>query len=874
MANIDINSVDVLALSECWLTENSNIPNLPGFNHFHTQSGVGKAGGVMLYYKSHLKISQIFIPELSDNYKEAEFLLVKFTQVNFIMLLTYRHPNCDIKKFIDALDKIMASHCFSSFLTSYVVCGDININLLSTNSHAKEYKNILKGYNFKSLINTPTLSKQFSQSVIDHVWVKNTKLDKTTANICAVQVTDHNMIAINHSHTKNVKYEKTIVRTHNESKILKFITLLSNIDFSLLLESASVMDDKINIFVETIYTLYLTTFPEKKIKRKTKNLPWIDNRIKFLAYRKNQALRKYRKKQTPSNNKRFLTMKNHLNAAIKRNKKIYIQGSLKVASNKQKWLLLNSLVNYKKLNREQFDGPSCDTFGTHYANLFSTIPTSSQPKHNQVINNCLFLFPTNHNEVLTSFQNLPNKRSKQEMDLPLFLWKRIGFIISDPIVYLANFMFETAQFPSLFKKATIIPIFKKGDKNEPANYRPIALLHNLSKIFERLILNRITKFINSFNVLPEFQFGFRANHSTKDAVFALLLKIEENFLANYKTCCIFLDLSKAFDCVNHNTLISILYHLGFRGHACNLIKSYLSNREFTIKYNNACSNCFPILRGVPQGSLLSPILYSLYVSDINKVCEGNIVQYADDSSIIINYVSLPNLQAKLNGISLSLDTYFSSLNLKLNKEKTEIMLFGDNSKTELKLLDTTITPSNCAKCLGYMIDDKRTFSTHIDKICKHIKSFFQRFHQAAPHLPKNSKVSLFKALIIPIVSYACPFILLSSKQQLNKLKITYNRCIKILFRFSHFTSSSQLSSLSSLPSLQSVIHKYSSIYAFKIFTAEVPHIIASKFTRTPRQKMLLKSHRCLSIHNKICEHWNNLPSSTRSSCNKVNFSQL
>ena len=144
-----------------------------------------------------------------------------------------------------------------------------------------------------------------------------------------------------------------------------------------------------------------------------------------------------------------------------------------------------------------------------------------------------------------------------------------------------------------------------------ANYRPFNILRNLSKIFERVLLSRMTNFIDKHYILPDHQFSFRANHSTKDAIFSLMLKIEKNLLENKKTCCIFLDFSKAFDTVHHETLLSILHSLGFRGHFYNILADYLSGRHFRVKLNGTFSQYSPISQGVPQGSIISPLLYCL-----------------------------------------------------------------------------------------------------------------------------------------------------------------------------------------------------------------------------------------------------------------------
>ena len=184
-------------------------------------------------------------------------------------------------------------------------------------------------------------------------------------------------------------------------------------------------------------------------------------------------------------------------------------------------------------------------------------------------------------EILSCFSEMKNKRTKQENDIPMFLWRTIGHIIVKPIWFLVNQMFSQAKFSHMLKMADISPIFKRGDPKIPKNYRLIA-------VFERVILNSITDYCTKNNLLPPSQYGLRSNHSKKDAILKLLLEIENNSLSHLKTCVIFLDMSKAFDLVNHQILLEILNSLGFRGHFSTLLKNYLSGSKFRIKSNYYC----------------------------------------------------------------------------------------------------------------------------------------------------------------------------------------------------------------------------------------------------------------------------------------------
>ena len=432
-------------------------------------------------------------------------------------------------------------------------------------------------------------------------------------------------------------------------------------------------------------------------------------------------------------------------------------------------------------------------------------------------------------------------------------------------------MLET-NFPKIFKYADIIPIHKKGDKKLLNNYRPIATLHNLSKVFENIILNRILDFCDKFDLLPAQQFGFRKKHSTKDAILNLFLQIETNFNNNKKSCCIFLDLSKAFDTVVHEKLLDILFQLGFRGVFGNLIRSYLSERFFRVKVNSSSTIFKRVLCGVPQGSILSPILYTLYVHKLSSL-SNTIIQYADDTTIIIPFSTIQDLLISLQCTSTEIDSFMNDHGLKINVQKTEIVLFGEKKTHQFSFLNDIIISSTFTKFLGLYISADLKFDHHIEKtIIPNIRKHFHIFYHISGYLDKHSKYIVFNAFICPLITYATPFLLNSSKGAWGKLNKTYNRAIKILFHLPTLTPTNQLPHLTNISSLSSLIKIHSLSYTHRIFHFKCPLIICKLFTRSVRSNFILKSHSGYqSLHNTIAEIWNVLPSNCKAEMNKNKF---
>lgn len=436
-------------------------------------------------------------------------------------------------------------------------------------------------------------------------------------------------------------------------------------------------------------------------------------------------------------------------------------------------------------------------------------------------------------------------------------------------------MLSTATFPLIFKAADITPIYKRGNVNDAKNYRPVTTLHNLSKVFERILLNRIINYTSAYSLLPPCQYGFRENHSTKDAILDLFLKIENNILVKMKTCCIFLDWGKAFDMVNHEKLLQILAALGFRGHSHLLFISYLTNRSFRIKHSNEYSKYCPILRGVPQGGILSPILYSLYVNNINSI-HSNIILYADDSTIAIPYIDIVELQITLHSLGKKINDYFEDLHLEINSNKTEIILFGEKSSQHLNFLGEHIKTVEQTKFLGIVIHANRKFNSHIDcSILPNIRKLYSMFYHLSDILDNKTKRLLFQSSIIPYIIYATPFILNIDQRNMKKLSVSYKKALKILFRLPYRYPSELLFNKTHTMCPQTLIQNHTALYAHKIFNVLAPPTINSFFTRTPRRNFIIKPFKDnISTHNTIALHWNALKSDAKIESNFAKFKRM
>ena len=306
------------------------------------------------------------------------------------------------------------------------------------------------------------------------------------------------------------------------------------------------------------------------------------------------------------------------------------------------------------------------------------------------------------------------------------IWSETLKIISNnilsPLTYIINKCLDTGTFPPIFKTAVITPIYKSGDKLSLSNYRPISLLSNLSKIFEKIIKVRMISFINKYKIISEKQFGFREARSTEDAIAPLTSKLYLAIDKNTPALCIFVDLAKAFDTVNH--LLDTLGNVGFRGIAQTLMKNYLTDKSQCVKIKDCLSENRLVSCGVPQGTVLGPILFTIYVYKLfNLPCKGDIISFADDTVVFYESQTWDTLKKIVGKDFKIIIDFFNDKFLTTNIEKTHYVPFSSLSTslpeaTSLKIKCNyqifEIWLESHIKYVGLIVDSNLKWNKHVE----------------------------------------------------------------------------------------------------------------------------------------------------------------
>jgi len=389
--------------------------------------------------------------------------------------------------------------------------------------------------------------------------------------------------------------------------------------------------------------------------------------------------------------------------------------------------------------------------------------------------------------------------------------------VAGPLAHIINLSLENGIFPSDLKLAKVIPIFKSGDQSSLNNYRPISLLSSFSKIFERIIYNKIMSFLQANDILYPHQYGFRPNHSTIHPVIHLLSQVAEanNKTPSEYTLATFCDLSKAFDTISHDILLYKLHVYGIRGKANDLIRSYLSNRQQYVDFDSSKSQCLPVECGVPQGSILGPLLFLIYINDIKNCTPENILSFADDTTMLLSHSDPVLLYDRANRSLSDLFHWFCANKLSLNAKKTQYILIQPHGLTHyqhtlsLKINGEPLSRVNASKFLGITIDESLSWKPHLACVNKKISNALFIIKQLKFSLPKDSLRVLYFSLLHSHLSYGILAWGNAKNTVLRKTELIQKRALRTIHNKSYNSHTDPLFK-------QSGILKLSDIYQLEV----------------------------------------------------------
>ena len=369
-----------------------------------------------------------------------------------------------------------------------------------------------------------------------------------------------------------------------------------------------------------------------------------------------------------------------------------------------------------------------------------------------------------HN-VYSILNNLKANKSTGLDKIPAKILKLSAEIIAPSLTYIFNLSLESGIYINEWKRARVTPIYKSEDKTKCENYRPISILPEISKVFEKEVFRQLYGYLTDNDLLSKHQSGFRPKHSTVSA----LIQMCDNWLSNMDVgkinCVVFLDIRKAFDSINHEILLNKMnLNFGISGNALKWFDSYIKDREQQCIVNGQLSSSKKIICGVPQGSILGPLLFLLYINDMPDSLNNTTPSlYADDSEIYASSDNSGDLISKLNEDLKNLSRWMRKNKLQIHPTKSKYMFIGssynikNNICNEPILINSTPVPRvTNYKCLGVNLDDKLCWDSHIEMICKKVAAGIAAIKRVKPFVPPEMLKVIYNALVQPYFDYCSP----------------------------------------------------------------------------------------------------------------------
>ena len=784
---------DIICITESWMDEsvpeNGFIPT--GYNIIRKDRSKGfkkkynktTGGGIAIIYKNNINVERKTY--LTEKIEEILWVQPK-TKDPFLLGLLYKPDYSDmleLKKESENEESILENNIKKATQVSnrLIICGDFNIDMNSpSNPKTKQLTTVYETYQLKQHIKKPTRVDPRSgrASIIDHIWATE-EAPSIIRSGTFIGLSDHfATYAIINAIKQPIPDEKIQFRSFKNYKQEQYQEdLKMKIEENKNLHeyvSAKDVNGATDELIKTLREVIDAHAPTKVITTKymQQKIPWFNNILKEKIAFKNQLLEDRRLYGSKCFNNRIKELSNEIHYLKRKFKKKYVAEKLEESEGNSKsyWKLINDLL-FRGKPKKTIEPDMINQDKANQINkFFATVGTEIQKAlkttiHQRNLNGLIgFEFvPETVSSISKIFDQIKIDTATGTDEIPAKLLKDAKVVLVPIVTLLINLSYETYTFPNCLKHARIKPLYKSEDINEPKNYRPISILPTLSKIFERAATNQITKYLEQNNLITHTQHAYRQKHSTQTCLIEVVNHLYE-ILDNKKTPAIIsLDLSKAFDSINHDLLLSKLADLKMSESTIKWVKSYLSNRKQITKFQHFTSEEEEITSGIPQGSILGPLMFVCFTNDFSKSFDASlkIMSYADDTQIIVNDKNMENLKTKIKSAIDTAQTWYKDNTMKMNVGKTEILIINKTSTVKnFKIFfendgkPVKVTASPWIKVLGVKIDHQLNWNSQINYVKKNSINAIRQVHRINHLLPVKHRIQLYNTLVTPHFDYS------------------------------------------------------------------------------------------------------------------------
>lgn len=870
---LSISNVDIACICETWLRENINdaILKIPGYNIVRNDREGRIGGGIAIFLKKGISFHVIAKSLYDVTDPQTEYLVIEINVDNKKILIAafYNPPGVDCS---DLLNSLLVQYGFS--FTRLCLVGDFNTNLLDNEStRCRNFIDTLASHHMISHGNEPTFFHQNGASQLDLI-ITNNELEVLKFNQVEVPMLSRHDLVFASLNISSVESTRAInYRDYSNIDLHGMTDSVNSFDWTSFygIDDPNILVDLFNNEVKSLHERFV---PLRTFTPRAKYNPWFNHEIGRMMVDRDLAFKQWKGTGNPESHVLYKRLRNAVTNKIQKAKEDYYRSHIDTGlPQKHLWCRLRT-IGVGKANENIPVNFSSEEINARFMTNY-TPPCRSATDNMRNYEWGSFRFhEVNEFEVINAIHEIKSNAVGLD-EIPLKFLKIVLPLLITPISFLFNKIISSGSYPSVWKYSKVVPIRKKATVDTLENLRPISILCVLSKAFERLLKNQIFEYINQNNFLSSFQSGYRPKHSTKTAMLKILDDIGILVDNGKPVALVLLDFSKAFDTVSHKMLCQkLVQKFGFSCDAANLIKSYLCDRFQAVYNDNILSSFLLVPSGVPQGSILGPILFTLYINDlpnILKYCKVHI--YADDVQLIFNCsdLSIEAIASLINEDLKSIFTWSTENSLSLNVNKTFAMMINDHnhlSKPNLIMNDNEIKFVETAKNLGYKINSNFEWDDYLSGQCGKIYAKLRNLQIGANFLSTEIKLKLFKSLVLPHF-IECDFLLLqASARSQSKLRVALNSCIRYIFNLSRFSSVSHLQPQLIGCSFENFCKLRCCLSIHKLIENHKPAYLYDKLIpcRTSRaRKFLLPRHRTVKYGNSFFVRgvaiWNSLPNS-------------
>ena len=897
------NVFQVIGLCETHLTDDTEyLYKLPDYN-FYSTNILSNKGGVCMYVKNCIPCKIRTDLLTSTNYLESVFVECVVDNEKLVIGMVYHRPGSSfpnfIEDFINLLEKIRCK-C--------ILLGDFNINILNEHfdNNVANFVNVMREHFYHPVITKPTRVQNGSATLLDHIWL-NFDHDRThQSHIIFSGITDHFPTTYHlKSNSVNEDHKVITYRVFNDQCDQNFKYKIENHDWNILHEIVGV-NESFEYFNNVLSNYFNECYPvkTKRIKNNSIKSPWITTGLKESIKIKYKLYKKIVKRPITYGD-RYRTYRNNLTRLIKVAKSYYYRDKFAECKGNSKkiWSNINNLLGKNqsnsnvvfRINNEDTmdENIIADSFNNYYVNKAHEIDSNLAASDR---NFAEYLPNRPFNEIrwnLTSELEIKsiiyksNNTNGGPDKLPMLLFKNNASFLAPIISHLCNKSLSSGIFPTVHKAGIVVPLYKSKERDDIKNYRPICLLNSMSKILERVIHTRLMYHLESNNILSDDQFAYRKSRGTDTAILKFTKNVIENLENGMITVAAFLDLTKAFDCVNHQILLRKLDHYGIRNVSLQWFSSYLRDRKQRVKFRNAISSEKTINIGVPQGSILGPLLFLIYFQDICMASDiGREILFADDATVYESGYNVFHIINSLNEKLFAISQWLLANRLSANAIKSDGMIFAKNNiyypLPPLKLYGSPIAYNHMVKFLGVFIDAKLTWNFHIFSIQKKLSRASGVLYTLRNKIPRYIARTIYFCIAYPYLTY-CNIVWGSCYQtNLKKIITGQKRLIRIIMKCNRTTHSDPLFKKLKLLKLNDIIKMNTALFVFKTINNLIYSPIPFTFRNVPHYRLrgnhvnlevpyVRLRHSQLFVHVRGANLWNSIPQNLHHSPTVISF---